>query len=118
MLTQPHQSTILTLQKVATFMPLLTHQTQPFHSYDAISVSSDRPACREGWWVYNPQTDSKELAGFVKKGGNLRLVLVRNAGHSVPLNQPLWALRKIEMETIYIYTEYFGFSYIWELTTS
>ena len=34
------------------------------------------------------------------------------------LNQPLWALRKIEMETIYIYTEYFGFSYIWELTTS
>ena len=27
------------------------------------------------------------------QGGNLRLVLVRNAGHSVPLNQPQWALR-------------------------
>ena len=50
--------------------------------------------CREGWWVHNPQTGQQELAGFVKKGGNLRLVLVRNAGHSVPLNQPLWALRK------------------------
>ena len=43
--------------------------------------------------MYNDRTDSHELAGFIKKGGNLRLVLVRNAGHSVPTNQPLWALR-------------------------
>ena len=48
---------------------------------------------REGYYVYNDRIDSHELAGFIKKGGNLRLVLVRNAGHSVPTNQPLWALR-------------------------
>lgn len=48
---------------------------------------------REGYYVYNDRIESHELAGFIKKGGNLRLVLVRNAGHSVPTNQPLWALR-------------------------
>ena len=49
---------------------------------------------RAGWWVRHPTTGASELAGFVKRGGNLRLVLVRNAGHSVPINQPLWALRR------------------------
>ena len=52
-------------------------------------------AARRGWWVRNSDTDVQELAGFVKKGGNLRLVLMRNAGHSVPINQPQWALRDI-----------------------
>jgi vitellogenic carboxypeptidase-like protein len=51
---------------------------------------------RSGLWVRNQDTGRKELAGFVKKGGNLRLVLVRNAGHSVPINQPQWALRLLE----------------------
>lgn len=51
---------------------------------------------RRGWWVHNSDTNVQELAGFVKKGGNLRLVLLRNAGHSVPINQPQWALRLLE----------------------
>ena len=51
-------------------------------------------ASRRGWWVRNSDTNTQELAGFVKRGGNLRLVLLRNAGHSVPINQPQWALRK------------------------
>jgi len=51
---------------------------------------------RHGWWVHNSDTNTQELAGFVKKGGNLRLVLMRNAGHSVPINQPQWALRLLE----------------------
>ncbi|KAJ8935496.1 hypothetical protein NQ318_010634 [Aromia moschata] len=32
-----------------------------------------------------------EIAGYVKQAGNLTEVLVRNAGHMVPLNQPKWA---------------------------
>ena len=52
---------------------------------------------REGWWVTSDKTGASELAGFIKRGGNLRLVLVRNAGPSVPTNQPLWTLRSITM---------------------
>lgn len=33
-----------------------------------------------------------QLAGFYRSSHNLHEVLVRNAGHSVPLDQPLWAL--------------------------
>jgi len=51
---------------------------------------------RSGLWVYNQVTKQQELAGFVKRGGHLRLVLMRNAGHSVPINQPQWALRLVE----------------------
>ena len=32
-----------------------------------------------------------ELAGYAKVAGNLTEVLVRNAGHMVPLDQPKWA---------------------------
>ncbi|KAF5278369.1 hypothetical protein FQA39_LY05858 [Lamprigera yunnana] len=32
-----------------------------------------------------------EIAGYVKKAGNLTEVLVRNAGHMVPADQPKWA---------------------------
>lgn len=31
------------------------------------------------------------LAGYITKGGNLTEVLVRNAGHLVPADQPEWA---------------------------
>lgn len=40
---------------------------------------------RKQWYVNN------ELAGYIKKAGNLTEVLVRNAGHLVPRDQPLWA---------------------------
>jgi len=33
-----------------------------------------------------------EIAGYVREGGNLVEVLVRNAGHMVPGDQPKWAL--------------------------
>lgn len=33
-----------------------------------------------------------EVAGYVKKAGNLTDVLVRNSGHMVPKDQPKWAL--------------------------
>ncbi|KAG6443119.1 hypothetical protein O3G_MSEX002611 [Manduca sexta] len=33
-----------------------------------------------------------DIAGYVKKAGNLTDVLVRNAGHMVPHDQPRWAL--------------------------
>jgi vitellogenic carboxypeptidase-like protein len=41
-------------------------------------------------------TMQQELAGYVKGDGNLKLMLVRNAGHSVPMDQPQWALRMVE----------------------
>ncbi|KAF6216152.1 hypothetical protein GE061_000491 [Apolygus lucorum] len=42
-------------------------------------------AARNQWIV------GGELAGFFRSGGNLTLVLVRNSGHMVPLDQPEWA---------------------------
>lgn len=41
-------------------------------------------------WTYND-----DVAGYVKQGGNLVDVLVRNAGHMVPAKQPYWALDMI-----------------------
>lgn len=35
------------------------------------------------------------VAGYVKKAGNLTEVLIRNAGHMVPQDQPKWALNMI-----------------------
>ncbi|GAB0097761.1 venom serine carboxypeptidase-like [Sergentomyia squamirostris] len=37
----------------------------------------------------------EEIAGYFKKAGNLVEILVRNAGHMVPMNQPKWALEII-----------------------
>ncbi|KAJ8977297.1 hypothetical protein NQ317_007436 [Molorchus minor] len=42
-------------------------------------------ATRYKWLVDN------EIAGYVKQAGNLTEVLVRNAGHMVPNDQPKWA---------------------------
>ncbi|XP_041972254.1 venom serine carboxypeptidase-like [Aricia agestis] len=33
-----------------------------------------------------------DIAGYYKKAGNLIEVMVRNAGHMVPMDQPLWSL--------------------------
>ncbi|XP_047538047.1 venom serine carboxypeptidase-like [Vanessa atalanta] len=50
--------------------------------------SSDeyRKAPRTIWKVDN------EIAGYMKRAGNITEVLVRNAGHMVPYDQPKWAL--------------------------
>ncbi len=40
-----------------------------------------------------------ELAGYVKEVDNLTQVLVRNAGHMVPYDQPKWALDLIDRFT-------------------
>lgn len=41
---------------------------------------------RHQWKVGN------ELAGYVRTAGNLTQIMVRNAGHDVPIDQPEWAL--------------------------
>ena len=45
-----------------------------------------RNAERVPWYV------DGRLAGYMKTGGNFTEVLVRNAGHMVPTDQPVWAL--------------------------
>ncbi|XP_067004606.2 venom serine carboxypeptidase [Anabrus simplex] len=49
------------------------------------STAAYKTAPRYQWRV------DKELAGYVKHAGNLTEILVRNAGHMVPLDQPKWA---------------------------
>jgi vitellogenic carboxypeptidase-like protein len=44
-----------------------------------------RNANRVPWYV------GERLAGYKKTGGNFTEVLVRNAGHMVPTDQPVWA---------------------------
>lgn len=44
-----------------------------------------KSAKRHQWYV------GADLAGYFKHAGNLTEVLVRNAGHMVPTDQPLWA---------------------------
>ncbi|KAL1517757.1 hypothetical protein ABEB36_001483 [Hypothenemus hampei] len=44
-----------------------------------------KEASRNFWYV------DKELAGYVRTGGNLVELLVRNAGHLLPMDQPKWA---------------------------
>jgi len=39
---------------------------------------------------------NNDLVGYLKKADNLHLLLVRNAGHMVPLSQPAWAQQMIE----------------------
>ncbi|XP_055918950.1 venom serine carboxypeptidase-like [Eupeodes corollae] len=41
-------------------------------------------ASREIWWV------DGEVAGYKKQAGNLTEMLVRNAGHMAPMDQPKW----------------------------
>ncbi|KAK4875408.1 hypothetical protein RN001_011830 [Aquatica leii] len=48
-----------------------------------------KTASRHKWYV------GEELAGYIKQGGNLIEVLVRLAGHMVPLDQPEWSFDMI-----------------------
>lgn len=50
------------------------------------SANEYKTAKRDIWKV------DGEVAGYVKRAGNLTEVLVRNAGHMVPSDQPQWAL--------------------------
>lgn len=47
---------------------------------------------RKEFWVFNERTQRGELAGYVNEGGGLTMAIIRNAGHMVPISQPLWAL--------------------------
>lgn len=50
------------------------------------SAEEYKKAVRHIWRV------DKEVAGYIKHAGNITDVLVRNAGHMVPKDQPKWAL--------------------------
>ena len=41
------------------------------------------------------------LAGYVNEGGGLTYVVVRNAGHMVPISQPRWAHDMVTQFTHY-----------------
>ncbi|KAK9506393.1 hypothetical protein O3M35_008344 [Rhynocoris fuscipes] len=55
------------------------------HSLNWTGVEQYRNAERKLWYVDN------ELAGYTKTAGKFTEVLVRNAGHMVPSDQPKWA---------------------------
>uniref|UniRef100_A0A1Y1NIH7 Carboxypeptidase n=1 Tax=Photinus pyralis TaxID=7054 RepID=A0A1Y1NIH7_PHOPY len=52
---------------------------------------------RRFWYVNN------ELAGYIKQAGNLTEVLVRNAGHMIPRDQPEWTL---DLITKFVYNQF------------
>ena len=74
---------------------------------------------RKDFWVYNERSDQPELAGkleildflgakiqtmilaYVNEGGGLTYAIVRNAGHMVPISQPLWAWKLVTQFTHY-----------------
>ena len=51
---------------------------------------------RRAVWFSNEETGQKELSGYVKGDGNLKFMLLRNAGHSAPVDQPQRTLRMLE----------------------
>ncbi|KAK9877389.1 hypothetical protein WA026_017785 [Henosepilachna vigintioctopunctata] len=51
------------------------------------SAANEYKVAKRNQWIVN-----NEIAGYVKEAGNLVEVLVRNAGHMVPTDQPEWAL--------------------------
>ncbi|KAF5279196.1 hypothetical protein FQR65_LT03443 [Abscondita terminalis] len=66
-----------------------TGTTAALRSLDFRGSQQYRNATRQKWYV------NQELAGYIKKGGNLVEVLIRNAGHMAPTDQPLWTLKLI-----------------------
>ena len=40
--------------------------------------------------------DNREVVGYLTKADNLNLLVVRNAGHMVPLSQPPYAQQMLE----------------------
>ena len=43
---------------------------------------------RRAVWFYNEETTQRELSGYVKGGETFKFMLLRNAGHSAPMDQP------------------------------
>jgi vitellogenic carboxypeptidase-like protein len=56
-----------------------------FDTLEFKAAEEYRNAERVPWYV------GDRLAGYMKSGGNFTEVLVRNAGHMVPTDQPEWA---------------------------
>ena len=50
----------------------------------------NRQTGRDIWRVGN------DVAGYSKEVRNLKVVMVRDSGHMVPMDQPLWALDMID----------------------
>ncbi|KAK9506392.1 hypothetical protein O3M35_008343 [Rhynocoris fuscipes] len=63
------------------------------HSLNWTGVEQYRNAERKLWYVDN------ELAGYTKTAGKFTEILVRNAGHMVPSDQPKWAYDLIQRIT-------------------
>ena len=59
---------------------------------------------RKDFWVFNERTELHELAGYVNEGGGLTYAIIRNAGHMVPISQPLWSLELVTQFTHYSQT--------------
>jgi len=57
-----------------------------YNTLEFTAAEEYRNAVRVPWYV------GERLAGYMKSGGNFTEVLVRNAGHMVPTDQPVWAL--------------------------
>lgn len=51
------------------------------------SASEEYKTAKRYEWIVD-----NDIAGYVKEAGNLTEVMVRNAGHMVPADQPVWAL--------------------------
>jgi vitellogenic carboxypeptidase-like protein len=49
--------------------------------------------------IWHVDSDPTDVAGYVREVGNFRQVLVRDAGHLLPLDQPV---RALDMITRYI----------------
>ena len=64
-----------------------------YNSLNFSAAEEYRNATRVPWYV------DGELAGYMKSAGNFTEVLVRNAGHMVPADQPKWALDLINRFT-------------------
>ncbi|CAB4065263.1 CPVL [Lepeophtheirus salmonis] len=43
---------------------------------------------RREFWVWNPDTERGELAGYITQGGGLFYATLKNAGHMTPISQP------------------------------
>jgi vitellogenic carboxypeptidase-like protein len=70
-------------------LDIIVAYTLSLNMYNALQFSAAeeyRNASRWPWYV------DGQLAGYVKTAGKFTEVLVRNAGHSVPIDQPAWAL--------------------------
>ncbi|KAG4081130.1 hypothetical protein HA402_005601, partial [Bradysia odoriphaga] len=74
-----------------------TTLTENYLSYLPYNGASEFSTAKRQFW-----TVGNDLAGYYKKGGNLIHITVREAGHMVPVDQPVWAydmLKRLTYET-------------------